>query len=46
MKVPASEPKICMAFTVKVVHVTIGNPQELKVELLKRTKDAAVYATH
>lgn len=35
-----------MPFTIKILHVTIGNPQKLKLELLKRTKDAAAYATH
>lgn len=35
-----------MPFTIKVLHVTIGKPQKLKLELLKRTKGATAYATH
>lgn len=36
MEIPASELKICMPFTIKALHVTTGNPQKLKLELLKK----------
>lgn len=35
-----------MPFTIKALHMTTGNPQKVKLELLKRTKDATAYATY